>query len=54
MQQITSLFQPIRFKRSSKSKWEKGLKEVSENGTMIFDSNKNIVKNTYKIEICWF
>lgn len=54
MEKITTLFQPIRFKRDSKSKWEKGLKQVNQNGVLIFDSNKNVVNKIYKMETCWF
>lgn len=54
MEQTINLYQPVQFKRNSKSRWEKGIKEISKNGVLIYDSDKNIVEKTYKIEVCWF
>lgn len=52
--ELTNLYQPIRFKRDRKANWEKGLKQVNQDGILIFDSNKNVVDKIYKIETCWF
>lgn len=48
-----TLYQSVKFKRDRRSAWEKGLKQVNQEGIIILDSNKNIVEKIYKIEVCW-
>lgn len=54
MEQITTLFQPVRFKRDKKSKWERGIKQISKSGIVIIDYKEEIVEHVYKFEVDWF
>lgn len=49
-----NLYQPIRFKRTKDSEWERGIKQICEEGIKILDYSTNIVKNPAKVQADWF
>lgn len=54
MERISTLYQPVRFKRDKKGDWERGVKLVGASGEKILDYDMKEVFSYYKFEVDWF
>ncbi|KZL88735.1 hypothetical protein [Clostridium magnum] len=52
---MKNLYQPIKFKRTKKAKWETGFRMINGNGETFLEKDMKVtVSHIYKYEISWF